>query len=111
VKRPKDEVKFSFNPAVHNLINFSVAQGFTPGKEKVVGFESPINGALRASAVFHSGVNAWARENVTMKTKSPPSIRLLHGLTMKAINPNLCRQEVCMTIELALEPISVIAVL
>jgi hypothetical protein len=34
---------------------------------KEVSFESPINGALLASPLSHPGVNAWARENPTMK--------------------------------------------
>jgi hypothetical protein len=49
------------------LNDFSVAQAFTPGELQPVVFKSPINGALIAPAVSHPGVNAWARENRTMK--------------------------------------------
>src|SRR6185369_13421621 len=42
-------------------MTLSVAQAFTPGK-KDGRFQSPINGALIAPAVFHPGVNAWATE-------------------------------------------------
>src|SRR6185503_3914316 len=52
-------------PLVDHLNNFSVAQAFTPGYEKRVSFESPINGALIALPVSHPGVNAWATEKLT----------------------------------------------
>ena len=46
----------------------SVAQAFTPGNERGVSFKGPINGALIAPPVSHPGVNAWARENSTVKS-------------------------------------------
>ena len=53
--------------------DLSVAQAFTPGELKPIVFKSPINGALIALAVSHPGVNAWARENVTMKSRKLPT--------------------------------------
>ena len=50
-----------------SLNDLFVAQAFTPGNKEGLVFKSPINGALVACPVSHPGVNAWARENPTMK--------------------------------------------
>jgi hypothetical protein len=49
------------------LNNFSVAQAFTPGDERMLSFKSRINGALVSPLDSHQGVNARARENRLME--------------------------------------------
>ena len=51
---------------------FSVAQGFTLGMNGW-SFQKPINGLQIAPTLSDPGVNAWARENVTMKSGHYPS--------------------------------------
>src|SRR4030095_8403365 len=40
-------------------------------------FKSPINGALIVPPISHPGVNAWARENRTMKLGHHPTSTIL----------------------------------